>query len=85
MQSGRSWEDPARHEERHMALFLTAVEAEGRGSTPPGEENAPLHTFFHHDCEVAFVCVATVKLVFLQYYLNLNMYRKEKTYQKNQV
>lgn len=68
MQSGRSWDGPARREERHTALFLTAAEAEG--------------SFFHHDCEVAFVCVATVKLVFLQYYLNLNMYRKEKRYQK---
>lgn len=66
----------------HGTVSVTAVEAEDRGSTPWGEEIAPLHTFFHHDCEVAFVCVATVKLVFLQYYLNLNMYRKEKTYQK---
>lgn len=83
MQSGRNWEDPAPHEEPHTSLFLTAVEAESRRSTPPGEEDTPLHTIFHHDCKVAFVCVATEKkLVFLQYYLNLNMYSKKKTYQK---
>lgn len=76
MLSGRSWEDPAQHEDPHGTVPVTAVEAE---SVPKGRKWPRRTLFFHHDCEVAFVCVATVKPVFLQYYLNLNMYRKDKT------